>query len=80
MEWWRWLIVAGVLLGVLLGVFLLQRLLLIRWRFPTIRFEGKGGTNALQPLGDILDPSTKHIHEVQEHIRKDEEEPGAPPR
>jgi hypothetical protein len=80
MEWWRWLILGGVLLGAVLAAYVLHRLLLIRWQWPTMRFEGKGGSNALQPLGDILDPSAKHIHEVQEHIREDEDDAGAPPR
>lgn len=77
MEWWRWLILGGALLGVVLLAFVLQRLLLTRWRWPIMKFEGKGGSNALQPLGDILDPSTKHIQEVHEHVREDEDESGA---
>jgi|GEM_PF-5061680 len=79
MEVWQGLALAGVVLGLAGGLWLLQRLLLwaTRWRWPGIRFEGKGGFNALQPLGDILDPSARLVKEVREHIREDEDSAGS---
>jgi hypothetical protein len=79
MQWWQWLILVLLPIGLILVLWLGQRffLLLTRWRLPPMRFEGKGGFNALQPLGEIVDPGAKHIQEVQEHIREDEDEAGS---